>query len=72
MRQPPEIANVFTAVSPPMLSIPGTGWLPLVVRDRSTTAGTCGGASPGALAERTVVVCSLSSQATYGTWKAPV
>ena len=55
-----------------MLSIPGTGWLPLVVRDRRTTAGTCGGASPGALAERTAVVCSLSSQATEGTWKAPV
>jgi len=25
MRQPPEIANVFTAASPPMLSIGGTG-----------------------------------------------
>ena len=72
MRQPPEIANVFTAASPPMLSIGGPGGCRSWSATAGRTAGTRGGASPGALAERTLVVCSLSSQATEGTWKAPV
>ena len=40
MRQPPPVARVRTAASPPMLSIAGTEWLVLVVRERKTTAGS--------------------------------